>query len=136
MQINRNRLLYLFLILLVMILGISSRKLANFIPDIINLYFGDALWALMIFLIMGFLFRKLSIARIAFISIVFCYCIELSQLYHTNWIDAIRNTTLGGLVLGFGFLWSDVLAYSMGVLMGSLLEWQMLNLFTGSRQKL
>lgn len=45
---------------------------------------------------------------------MFFYGIELSQLYHALWIDAIRNTTLGGLIIGFGFLWSDLVCYTIG----------------------
>ena len=53
---------------------------------------------------------------------MFCYGIEVSQLYHAEWIDSIRATTLGGLVLGYGFLWSDLVAYTIGVGVGFLFE--------------
>lgn len=33
----------------------------------------------------------------------FLFVIEFSQLYHAEWIDQIRDTSLGGLVLGYGF---------------------------------
>ncbi len=46
----------------------------------------------------------------------------MSQLYHAEWIDSIRATTLGGLVLGYGFLWSDLVAYTIGVGIGFLFE--------------
>ncbi|CKH20539.1 Protein of uncharacterised function (DUF2809) [Streptococcus pneumoniae] len=46
----------------------------------------------------------------------------MSQLYHAEWIDNIRATTLGGLVLGYGFLWSDLVAYTIGVGVGFLFE--------------
>ena len=46
----------------------------------------------------------------------------MSQLYHAEWIDNIRATTLGGLVLGYGFLWSDLVAYTIGVGVGFLLS--------------
>ena len=45
---------------------------------------------------------------------MFCYGIEASQLYHAEWIDSIRATTLGTRV-GIRFLWSDVVAYTIGV---------------------
>ena len=48
--------------------------------------------------------------------------VELSQLYHAPWIDSIRHTTIGGLILGFGFLWSDLACYSLGVGLGVLIE--------------
>lgn len=35
---------------------------------------------------------------------------------------SIRQTTLGGLVLGFGFICSDLVCYSVGVLLGVVAE--------------
>ncbi len=52
----------------------------------------------------------------------FAVAIEISQLYHDPWIDAIRQTTLGGLILGFGFLWSDLACYAVGVGLGVMIE--------------
>ena len=48
--------------------------------------------------------------------------IEISQLYQAEWINNIRHTTLGGLILGQGFLWSDMVAYTVGVIIGALFE--------------
>ena len=121
-MIKRNRFLYIPVALIVILSGLASRKEAAHLPEIVNMYLGDALWALMIYVYVGIIFRKLSIKRMAFFSLLFCYLIELSQLYHAPWIDKIRNTTLGGLILGFGFLWSDILAYTMGVGFGVLVE--------------
>jgi hypothetical protein len=48
--------------------------------------------------------------------------IELSQFYHAPWIDSIRQNTLGGLILGFDFVWSDLACYAVGVGLGVLFE--------------
>ena len=122
MNTKRNRLLYAMFTILVIILGLSSRKFAFALPELLNDYLGDALWALMIFIGFGFLFLKIETKKLAFISLIFCYGIEMSQLYHAEWIDNIRATTLGGLVLGYGFLWSDLVAYTIGVGVGFLFE--------------
>lgn len=122
MNTKRNRLLYAMFTILVIILGLSSRKFAFALPALLNDYLGDALWALMIFTGFGFLFPKIETKKLAFISLIFCYGIEVSQLYHAEWIDNIRATTLGGLVLGYGFLWSDLVAYTIGVGVGFLFE--------------
>ncbi|HDR7623679.1 TPA: DUF2809 domain-containing protein [Bacillus mycoides] len=122
MNKKRNRLLYAVFTIVVIILGLSSRKFAFALPDLLNDYLGDALWALMIFVGFGFLFPKIETKKLAFISLIFCYGIEISQLYHAEWIDSIRATTLGGLVLGYGFLWSDLVAYTIGVGVGMLGE--------------
>ncbi|MFB6728475.1 DUF2809 domain-containing protein [Bacillus mobilis] len=122
MNTKRNRLLYAMFTIIVIILGLSSRKFAFALPALLNDYLGDALWALMIFIGFGFLFPKIETKKLAFISLLFCYGIEVSQLYHAEWLDSIRATTLGGLVLGYGFLWSDLVAYTIGVGIGMLCE--------------
>jgi hypothetical protein len=48
--------------------------------------------------------------------------VEVSQLYKAPWIDSIRRTTIGGLVLGHGFVWSDLACYAVGTGLGILLE--------------
>ncbi|TKH12692.1 DUF2809 domain-containing protein [Bacillus wiedmannii] len=125
MNKKRNRLLYALFTIVIIILGLSSRKLAFALPHLLNAYLGDALWALMIFTGFGFLFPKIETKKVAFISLLFCYGIEVSQLYHAEWIDSIRTTTLGGLVLGYGFLWSDLVAYTIGVGIGMFCEFML-----------
>lgn len=122
MTYKRNRLLYAVMIIIVISLGLCSRKMANVIPDFLNTYLGDALWALMVFIIFGFIFREMKTKIVAIIGISFCYLIELSQLYHANFIDNIRETILGGLVLGYVFSWSDLVGYAIGTLVGVIID--------------
>ena len=118
---RRNRILYLILTINTKILGLLSRKVQG-LPQIISSYSGDALWALMVFFLFSFLFNKKSTIFILVISIIFSYGIEISQLYHAPWIDSIRATTLGGLILGFGFLWSDLICYTVGIVIGAIID--------------
>ena len=120
--VNSNRLYYLIVLPVVICLGLLSRRLNDYIPDVIDLYLGDSLWALMIYILIRMLFINWSQKQAAFVGLLFCFIIELTQLYHSNWIDAIRNTTLGGLVLGYGFLWSDLIAYLLGILLGYIID--------------
>jgi hypothetical protein len=41
--------------------------------------------------------------------------------------------TLGRLVLGFGFLWTDLVCYSVGVIIGIIAEWAIVGI-RGSRE--
>lgn len=118
---RRNRILYLILTIITIILGLLSRKVQG-LPQIISSYSGDALWALMVFFLFSFLFNKKSTIFILVISIIFSHRIEISQLYHAPWIDSIRATTLGGLILGFGFLWSDLICYTVGIVIGAIID--------------
>lgn len=120
--LNRNRLFFSLAMCLVIISGLLSRAYAHLFPEWINIYLGDALYALMIYLGFSALFIHQSFTRVGWISLVFCYSVELSQLYHAPWIDTIRSTRLGGLILGYGFLWSDIIAYTIGSVAGIIIR--------------
>ncbi|WP_195988520.1 DUF2809 domain-containing protein [Clostridium sp. D53t1_180928_C8] len=118
---KRNRVIYLILIVITIILGLLSRKVSG-LPEIASAYSGDVLWAMMVFFIIAFIFNNKSTIFIISWAIIFSYSIEISQLYHAPWIETIRNTTLGALVLGFGFLWSDLVCYTVGVITGAIID--------------
>ena len=103
-------------------LGLGSRLYAAFLPEFIATYAGDTLWAVMAFLVIGFMFPRWSIARVAVAALLLSYADEISQLYHARWIDQVRANWLGGLLLGFGFLWSDILCYTVGVALAAAAE--------------
>ncbi|MGL5354414.1 MAG: DUF2809 domain-containing protein [Clostridium sp.] len=119
---RRKRIVYLVFVIIVMILGIASRKYGTYLPKIISEYSGDILWALMIYLGFGFLFNRNSIKNVALVALVFSYGIEISQLYQEQWINTIRDTTFGSLILGHGFLYSDLICYTIAILIGVLVE--------------
>ncbi|MCB0632186.1 MAG: DUF2809 domain-containing protein [Lewinella sp.] len=121
MKLARNRLHYFLFIILTIALGLLSRT--GIVPKFIYAYLGDALYALMFFFIFAWLFPRLSTIRVFLLCVGFCYLIECSQLYQADWINVIRRTRLGGLVLGFGFLWGDLVSYFAGGLLGACLEW-------------
>jgi hypothetical protein len=119
---RRNPLVQISLIALVSVLGIGSRHYAYSLPGFIAAYAGDTLWALAAFAGIGLLLPRASTRTVAVLAVAFCVAVELSQLYHAAWIDSIRHTTLGGLILGYGFLWSDLACYAAGVGLGVILE--------------
>jgi hypothetical protein len=53
--------------------------------------------------------------QIAIVALLICYCIEFLQLYQGEWMIELRKTLCGRYVLGQGFLWSDILAYTFGI---------------------
>jgi hypothetical protein len=119
---RRNPLVQIILIALACLLGISFRRYAHALPGFIAAYAGDTLWALAAFLGFGLVLPRASTRTITILAMVFSVAIELSQLYHAPWIDSIRQTTLGGLILGFDFVWSDLACYAAGVGLGVILE--------------
>lgn len=120
--LNRNRIVYFALTIAVIVLGLGSRKFSTFLPEIVGEYAGDCLYALMAYFIIGFIKPKYSILKVGLSALIFSYLIEITQLFHAQWIDSIRNIRLGGLILGYGFLWSDIICYTVGVSIGIVFE--------------
>lgn len=131
---RRNRLLQLALIVVVSILGIGSRRYGDHLPGFIADYAGDTLWAVAAFLAIGLVMPRASTWVVAGLALLVSVAVELSQLYHAPWIDSIRCTTVGGLLLGFGFVWSDLACYAVGIGLGVLME--RMSVKVGSRGEL
>jgi hypothetical protein len=91
-------------------------------PSLLGKYPGDALWALMVFLIWGLAFPKHATLRVALYALATSYLVEFSQLYQAPWIHRIRETLVGHLVIGSGFAWADMIAYTVGICIGAFFE--------------
>lgn len=118
----RSRGLYVLMVLAAIFLGIGSREYASVLPHFIAEHFGDALWAAMIYFGLRALLVRMSILQTFLLSLGFCYAIECSQLYQAAWINNIRSTLLGGLILGQGFLYIDLVRYSAGAVGAYVLD--------------
>jgi hypothetical protein len=109
-------------ILIVISLGLASRKFPFLFPAILGKYPGDALWALTVFLVWAFFKPKVPTLTLALLALATSYADEFSQLYQAQWINSIRRTTLGHLLLGSTFSWFDMCAYTVGVAVGAVLD--------------
>jgi len=83
---------------------------------------GDALWAAMVAWWIGAIAPGASLRTRAAAALAICIGVEVSQLYHSTVLDALRNTTAGDLVLGSGFDPRDLMAYTLGVLAAAVVE--------------
>ncbi|HEY7770197.1 DUF2809 domain-containing protein [Longimicrobium sp.] len=104
------------------VIGLATRRFRSSLPAAVGLYAGDVLWATMVYLLAAAIWPRASIRGLAVGAAVFALVVEVGQLYHAPWIDAVRATRLGGLVLGFGFLWSDVACYAVGIALALLID--------------
>jgi hypothetical protein len=116
--------LYAVLAVAVIAVGLLWRSRFMPLPPVLTKYGGDALWALMVFVGLGFLFPRASTLIVALLALTFSSAVEFSQLYNAPWIDALRATLPGRLVLGSTFNWPDLPAYALGVGHAAWLEWR------------
>ncbi len=62
-----------------------------------------------------------------YLSMIFSFTIEFSQLYQAGWINDIRSTLLGALILGKGFLGIDLIRYTVGIVISFVADWSWVN---------
>jgi hypothetical protein len=99
-------------------LGLMSRMKSLPMPNVVRLYGGDTLSATCIFFGVSFLAPRKPIATGGSIGLFICVLIELQQLLRFRWLVRLRDDTAMGILLGHGFLWSDIALYAVGTLIG------------------
>jgi hypothetical protein len=109
------RLMYVALALATIAVGLAVHSAGGMLHPVARDVLGDALWAVMMTWWVGAAAPSLPRAHRAGISLAICFGVEFSQLYQAPALHALRETTLGGLVLGSGFDPRDLLAYAAGV---------------------
>ena len=119
---GRSRFGYAVLAALTVSCGLTTHPLRRVIAPELAENLGDVLWAVLVYLLIAFVWRQYLSRWIALAALMVSVAVECSQLCHAPWIEAIRKTTLGGLVIGWGFAWGDLVAYASGILGCGLLE--------------
>ncbi len=108
-------------------LGLATRKAPGLFPGFVAEFGGDTLYATLWVQLLGGVAwargrRTPGVMNVALAALALCFVIEGSQAIDIRWLDALRRTTFGALVLGRGFLVSDLACYTVGVALGGLLE--------------
>ncbi|MGM0878500.1 MAG: DUF2809 domain-containing protein [Bacillota bacterium] len=119
---RNKRIFYLIAIVITISLGLASRKYSNLLLGFVAMNAGDMLWAMMVYFGFRFLLVSKSLLLAILLSFSFSIGIECSQLYQADWINQIRDTLLGGLILGKGFLSEDLFRYSAGIISATFID--------------
>ena len=107
---RKLRICYLSGIAVLIALGLLSRRV-KFVPAAC----GDALWAMMVYCCFRIVLIRKPMIISAVAALITSFAIEFSQMLTPDWLVKIRSTFLGHMLLGQGFLWSDLLAYTIGI---------------------
>jgi len=119
---RRSRAVYAAAAVVAIALGLASRRFSPPLPDAVRLYAGDVLWAATAYFLAATVWVRVPVALLAAGALAFSFAVETSQLYHAPWIDSMRGTRPGALVLGFGFLWSDLACYALGIAVAAFVD--------------
>jgi hypothetical protein len=125
--------------LFALLLFIIEILIALFVHDgFIRPYFGDYLVVMLIYCAVK-TFVKTSPLKVAAGVLIFSYVIEILQYLHIVDRLGLSGNAVAKTVIGYGFEWWDILAYTLGVITLLILERQNNALYniaaTGSTQK-
>ncbi len=109
-------------IIITILLGLASRKYSHQLLLFVAQNAGDILWAMMVYFGFRFLLVRQNLLTAVLLSFLFSYGIEFSQLYQEDWINQVRGTLFGALILGKGFLAVDLIRYTTGIMIVAILD--------------
>jgi Protein of unknown function (DUF2809) len=112
------------LCLSIVICGLALRGFGHGLglPPALVKYGGSVLWGTMVFFLVAIAASRLSRRSVALISASIAVGVELFRLVHAPWLDALRLTVAGALLLGRVFSAWNMLAYGFGIAFGMLLD--------------
>ena len=119
---HNMRITYIIAVVITILLGLASRKYSHLLPLFAAQNTGDVLWSMMVYFGFRFLLVRKSLFKALWLSFLFSFSIEFSQLYQEDWINQIRDTLLGSLILGKGFLTVDLIRYTAGIMLATVLD--------------
>ena len=102
-------------------IGLASKfyqgPLAFWVNNSFSSLFYEMFW---IFLVI-FIWLRLSPGWVAFWVFIVTSALEFMQLWKPPFLQAIRSTLIGRLLLGTTFVWGDFLYYLIGCVLGWLI---------------
>ena len=122
---KRSRAACTALLLATVALGLASRRFGAALPEVLARYGGDVLWAAMVVWLVVLVRPGAATVRAVLAAFGIAVTVELSQLVRVPWLESLRGTRPGALLLGQGFLWSDLACYAIGVTIAGLLDWRL-----------
>jgi hypothetical protein len=117
----RARASYLTLAIATLAVGLAVHWHGASLGPVLRDIVGDALWAAMMFWFISALNPGLRLAARGIVALCICLAVEAGQLIDSPALDALRNSSVGHLVLGSGFDPRDFASYSVGVFAAMLI---------------
>jgi hypothetical protein len=116
-----RRIIYGIVFIFLTWLALATRSHHQWFSPLIVEYGGDTIWAGMFLFFLRMIFLHTPLWKLAIINYALGVADEFSQRYQAPWANSIRATTLGRLLFGAGFLWSDILCYAIGTLLAFII---------------
>lgn len=110
---------YLIISCVILIIEITIALFVN--DQFIRPIFGDYLASILVFYLLA-TFVKIDLNKIAILSLLISYSIEFLQFLHILELLDLDKIKILNILLGNSFSWTDMLAYTLGIMTVVLLH--------------
>jgi hypothetical protein len=118
---SRKRIILLICLILLIPLGLATKSWHGPGEILVHNHLGGMFYAMFFTILPVTVFPELSTAGAAGSALLFCTGIEFLQKVHNPFLDSVRDTFLGAVLLGSDFSYADFIFYATGCLLGALL---------------
>lgn len=110
---------YFFLALLLLLTEVF---IALYVHDkFVRPYAGDFLVVILLYCIFK-AFLDISVVPVALLVLVIAYAIEMLQYFKLLYRLGLQHSKLARVILGTSFAWTDMLAYTLGIILVIIIE--------------
>jgi hypothetical protein len=113
---------YLAAAVVTVVAGLLVRFAPLGLPWFVVKYGGSTLWAVMIYWVLVIAWPERRPFQLAWIAGGIALLVELQRLYHAAWLDVIRASLPGILLLGRFFSVWDIVAYWVAIAVVAVLD--------------
>jgi Protein of unknown function (DUF2809) len=117
---QKYRLALLIGMVLIIPLGYSIRFATGLGLPLFQDIFGSIAYQVLLMFVVAFFFPRMNLVKIAIGVFIFSSAIEILQLWQPQFLQAIRATWAGRVLLGNTFLLGDFPPYAIGCFLGWL----------------
>jgi len=103
-------------------LGLASRRTALQEVPVIGEYGGDVCWAMAAYAMVRVLAPRASVPAALLVAGAMSLAVELSQLIDIALLNDLRQNAFVALLIGHGFLWSDLVCYAAGIAIAAIVD--------------
>ncbi len=120
MLFSKQQLIMIFTLIVLTPLGFLTKAYHGFAAHWVNDSLSGLLYV-MFWCFVGYLLcPQCSVKKIAVTVFLLTSVLEIGQLWHPEFLEMLRATYLGKVVLGTTFVWSDFIYYAFGAFLGFL----------------
>ena len=83
---------------------------------------GDTCWAIAAWFLFRLILPQAGLGLMTILTASLCLSVELSQLIKAEWLEDLRQHRIVALLIGRGFLWVDLLRYTVGIMIALTLD--------------